>query len=531
MTAASLEERLAKVEARLVRAEHEREEYRKLYELASLELDRLRRHLFGRKAEAVSAAQTQLAFEQVASGLFPKPLADALLEAPRQQPQAPAPEKKRTPHGRRPLPEHLPVERVEILPAEVKVEGEEAFERIGEEVSETLEWRAASLVRVQLVRPKFVRKGAPASACEAAPRVQVAEVPERPIARGLAGPGLLAHVVVSKYADHLPLHRQERIFARQGLSLSRSTLCGWMEPLAALAGHVVNAMWEDAMRAHCLAVDATGVLVQAHEKCRRGHFWVVLADMQHVLFRYTPGHTKQATRELLGDYRGYVLADAATVYDHLFLDGERVEVGCWAHARRGFFYALKTDAARALVAIGLIQRLYEADRQNSGLTGTERTEARAAHARPVLTDLFAWAERESLTALPKSPLGEALTYLLNQRMPLERFLEDGRLRLDNNASENALRHQAVGRKNWLFVGSDEGAEWNATFVSLIASCRLHDLEPWAYLRDLFCLLPDWPRSRVLELSPKCWNETLKQEDTQRRLAENVFRRVTLASPS
>lgn len=182
------------------------------------------------------------------------------------------------------------------------------------------------------------------------------------------------------------------------------------------------------------------------------------------------------------------------------------------------------------MAIGFIQRLYEADRQTARLTGAERTEARAALARPVLKDLFAWAERESLMALPASPLGEALTYLLNQRTPLERFQEDRRLRRDNNASENALRHQAVGRKNWLFVGSDEGAEWNATFVTLIASCRLHDLEPWAYLRDLFCLLPDWPRSRVLELSPKYWNETLKEE-TQRRLAENVFRRVTLASPS
>ena len=181
------------------------------------------------------------------------------------------------------------------------------------------------------------------------------------------------------------------------------------------------------------------------------------------------------------------------------------------------------------MAIGYIRKLYEIDRQIQQMPAKKRTKERAARAGPVVEAFYAWADALALEVLPQSPIGKAITYARNQRQALERFLEDGRLRLDNNWSERELRREAVGRKNWTFVGSDAGAEWNTTFVSLIASCELHGIEPWAYLRDILCLLPSWPRSRALELAPKYWNETLKQPETQQRLAANPFRQISMGS--
>jgi len=269
--------------------------------------------------------------------------------------------------------------------------------------------------------------------------------------------------------------------------------------------------------------------VQQKVKCRRGHFWVLISENSHVLFRYTAKHNSAAVDKLLGNYKGYVQADAATVFDFLFRREGCTEVGCWAHGRRGFFDAIATDEQRALVAIGYIRKLYEIDRQLQQLPAKQRTRERATRAGPVAKAFFEWADAQALEVLPQSPIGKAITYVRNQRDALLRFLEDGRLRLDNNWSERELRREAVGRKNWVFVGSDSGAEWNTTFVSLIASCQHHGIEPWAYLRDILCLLPSWPRSRALELSPKHWNQTLQQPETQKILAANPFRKISMAS--
>lgn len=513
-----LASRLDAMDARMTRAEHERDQYKKLYELTSLELERTRRHLFGKKSEAVDPAQTQLAFQQAAP-------ATAVAPARARNGRSSAGDGARSkPHGRKKPPEHLPVERIELTPPEVELEPQ-AYERIGEETRELVEWRAASHVRVIVVRPKYVRKG------DATRGVLIADPQPLPIERGLAGPGLLAWVLVSKFCDHLPLHRLEGILKRYNVPIARSTLSGWVEAMHGLCAPVVQAAWDDAMKSSYIAVDATGVLVQAPEQCRRGHFWVLASDNGHVLFRYTKRNNKQHVGELLGGYQGYLQADAATVFDFLYLDEACVEVGCWAHCRRRYFDALTTDRERANIALGFIARLYQIDRESIDMGVEARTRDRATRAGPVLEAFLAWVDQQQLEVLPESPIGKAVTYTRNQRVALGRFLGDGRLRLDNNRSERELRREAVGRKNWLFVGSDEGAKWNATFVSLIASCQQHKLEPWAYLRDLFCLVPDWPQTRLLELTPKYWRETLQQPHAQQQLAANKLRAVSFAQSS
>ncbi|KYG01806.1 transposase [Sorangium cellulosum] len=534
----SIEEQIRELKDKLARAAHERDEYRKLYELASIELERLRRHIYGQKAEHVDPAQTQLAFDaivQLLAGAGAQP--DAGATKPPEAGDGAAPNgpsgasgggdkgRQVRPHGRQKLPEHLPVERIELLPPEARDERATALVRIGEEVSETLEWRPASFVRLQIVRPKFAVKGEPEQG------VTIADIPDSPIPRCLAGPGLLAHVLVSKYADHLPLHRQEKIFERWGLHLSRSTLCGWVAACADKLAPLVGAMANDALNAHCIAIDATGVLVQAKDKCRRGHFWVLVADRDHVLFRYTPHHNQDGPKAFLRGYKGYVQADASNVYEKLFRTEQVTEVGCWAHARRKFFEAMTSDPQRATAAIGFIHKLYAIDKATKELPPSRRTEQRRMAAEPVLAAFRVWLETEDLLVLPRSPIAGAIGYALNQWTALTRFLEDGRLRLDNNRSELELRREAVGRKNWLFVGSKDGADWNATIVSLIASCALHGIEPWAYLRDVLILLRTWPPERVIELAPKSWKQTLEHADARQRLAASPWPRAPAAAPS
>jgi transposase len=291
---------------------------------------------------------------------------------------------------------------------------------------------------------------------------------------------------------------------------------------------LVEAMLRDAFTAPYLCTDATGVLVQAKEQCRRAHFWVLIAPERHVLYRYTHAHNSDAVDLLLAGYKGYLVADAATVYDHLYKNGDVVEVACWAHTRRYFFKALGSEPELAKHALALIKGLFRIERAIQTAPRKKREQIRREQSRPILNAFFQWCDEQALVALDETPISKAIGYARNQRVALCRFLDDGRLPLDNNISERNLRREVLGRKNWLFLGSDEGARVNTIFVSLLASCQLHGIDPWAYLRDIFCLLHTWPAHRVLELAPAYWKQTLEQEDTQQRLAANVFRTVTLA---
>lgn len=521
--------------ARAEQAEHERNEFRKLYLLVTYELGRLKRQLFGRKAETVDPAQVQLAFGPVLEALerasqggtseagqveseLAKLRERAQAEVARRKAQKEPPK----PHGRRDLSlENLPVEEIRLEPPERLLPGGEALELIGEEVSEHVDYRPSSLVRVRVVRPKYKRPMPATGEADHPGPIVIAPLPERPIPRGIAGPGLLAHVLVSKYADHLPLHRQERIFRREGLHLPRSTLCGFVQGSVVLLNRIVDVMWEDAKtHALWLCIDATGVLILAKEQCRRNHFWVVVAQRDHVLFRYTKTHDGLVPAGLLEGFRGYVLADASSVYHELYRRETAItEVGCWAHARRRGFDALSSDEPRALVLIGFIGLLYDAHLlatdPKTGITDGAR---RKVEAQPVIDKLYSWIAAERPKVDDDSPIAKAMNYVVNHRVHLTRFLDDGRLRLDNNLAEAELRREKVGLNNWLYCGSDDGAHWNAVVVSLVASCQLHGIEPWAYLRDVLTLLPSWPAKNVLALAPKYWNETRQQPDTQQRLA-------------
>jgi transposase len=507
------------------------ERLKKLYDALCFEYSKLRRKVVGPTREHVPANDTQQSLFEILDVLgrlktgdtAAESTAEALLDRLRSGEQKEKPEKK-TPHGRRDFSTFdLPVERIVLEPAERQLPGGEQLEKIGEEVSEVIERRPGSFVRVQVVRPKYK---VPEAASSSQTSIVIAPPLEHPLPKGMAGPGLLSHVMVSKFADHIPLHRQERIFEREGLDISRSTLCGWIAGCTGLLKHIVDAMWEDARaNAPWVAVDATGILVQAIEQCRRLSFYVVVAGEEHVLFGSVKKNDGPQVAELLKGFGGRpMLSDASSVYHELQRREARakraiIEVGCWSHARRGAFDALPTDRERALVIIGLVGLLYEAHRNSTNDKGVTDGKKRRELATPIVDELYRYIEAERPKLVEGTPIDQAFGYFINQKVPLLRFLDDGRLRLDNNPSELELRREVVGRKNWLFLGSDDAAAWNTTIVSLIASCHLHAIEPWAYLRDVLTLLPGWKQGRALQLSPKHWVKTSARPDVQERLGE------------
>jgi transposase len=511
---------------------------KKAYDKLLFDYELLKRQTIGPKAERVRHEEAQLPLLELlaAIGRLQAGDDDAVVDAQKAADDAQAaldgttqkkPKNNGAPHGRRKLAlEDLPVRRVVIEPLERIAPGGEHLEKIGEEVTRLVDRTPASMVVLEVVRPKY----AATSSTPSAP--VIAEMPERAIPRAMAEPGLLAHILVSKFADHIPLHRQEGIFKREGFRIARSTLGEWVDASTSLLGHVFDAMWTDAKENSTYAiVDATGVLVQAKDECKRAHFYVVVVPKEHVLFRFTRKNDGPTVAALLADFKGHIHADASSVYHELYRREleHLAEVGCWSHARRRFFDALSRDRDRALMGIGFISHLYDAQRATfDEKTGTADTDKRAILARPILARLFNWARREFRVVEENTPIHEALGYLVRQRRALVRFLEDGRIRLDTNPAELELRKEVVGRKNWIFLGSDDGARWNTVTVSLVASCQMHAIEPWAYLRDVLTLLPSWPKQRVLELAPKNWPSTLARPETQERLAE--LRLIDRAAP-
>jgi transposase len=522
----ALVRRVAELEAALAAVTRERDALRASYERLRLDVELMRRRITVAKAERVDTAQLELEFAQKLAEL------DALsaqLEAPAPPPPSSSePKDKKKPTGRRPLREaDLPEERIELSdPAfEAQVAAGEA-ERIGFEESCKLAWQRGGLRRLVVARVKYRVPGPVPEATVLATAPKPTEI----LPRSLAAPSLLARIVIDKYLDGMPLHRQEDRFARDGVRLDRGTMCRWLEDLGATFGAtVIQAARADALAtAFCLATDATGVLVQpdrsqqTRQPCRRGHYFVQIADRDHVFFEYLPRETSAAVGELFKGFKGYVQADAKSVYDALFRppDGEGdstgpppTEVGCWSHARRKFWEATVAKSVAAREGLARITRLFALERQVRGRPAEEIKAMRAAIARPHLDAFFAWAAAEhQAVAGERGLLRTALGYVMRQEAALRRYLDDGRLIMDNNRSERELRRIAVGRKAWLFVGSDDHAESAAHLFSLIASARLHGLDPEAYLRDLFRVLASWPRDRYLELSPRYWIATRARLD-------------------
>jgi transposase len=517
-----LKEQLESLVATNAKLAAERDQYRKLYLNMLEQCRKLELGILSQKRERLQTNDEQLTLSLLGMLLGDNDGGSAATADP--ESKKVREHERRKPTGRKPLPEKLPRVEIEVLPPEVQEKGLEAFERIGEDVTETVERRPASIVVVRIRKPKFVPKGRDRLG---ETTVLQASSPELPIERGVAGPGMLADTIVRRWQEHTPLHRLESSYGREGYDLARTTMCTWHIALALLAKPLIDAMWDDALTSPYLCTDATGVLVQAREKCHRSHFWVVVAPELHVLFGFTEKHDSAAIDQFLGRYKGHLVADAHAVFNHLFKNGDVIEVACWAHTRRYFFKALSSDPDRAQKALTYIGALFRLERTLAQAPPEKRLLARKTDAKPIVDAFFSWCDEQALVVLDDTPISKGIGYARNQRKALERFLEDGRLPIHNNWSERELRREAIGRKNWIFIGSDDGALANTTFVSLLASCQLHGIEPWSYLRDLFCLLPSWPRKRVLELAPAYWRQACENAETQQRLAANVYRQVTL----
>ena len=460
--------------------------------------------------------------------------------------------KKRDPHGRRKFDtSNLPVIEDRIVPDEVKAAGGEGYELIGEEVSERVALRPAEWVRYRLVRLKYKVLETefaidPADSNEAAvppadggTRIMIAPLPASLWPNTMADASAVGHVILSKYGDLLPLHRQQGIAARSGFHLPKSTQCSWLKTAHGFCEPVVDAMLDDAKKhAFLIATDATGarvlparsppglqsnaseeqVLPAERRRCDRWHVFVFIADRDHVVFRYDRENNGAVFSKILQGYRGNLLADAASVFDVLYNEHGMTEHGCWFHCRRPFYRALETDPLRALEALSLIGKLFEVDRELRGkeLDLVTFTRLRRERAEPVLALFDQWIELNRDEVDPRSPLALAIGYYENQRDALHRFLGDGRIRLDNNLSEQALRNLVVGLSNWMFFANETGIAWYTTFRSLIASCVLHRLHPAIYLEQLLRIVPHWPKNRVIELAPKYWTSTVEQLDASWR---------------
>lgn len=342
--------------------------------------------------------------------------------------------------------------------------------------------------------------------------------PPAPIARSLAGPGLLAHVIVSKFCDHLPLYRCERMLARFGVSLARSTLCDWLAQSAALLRPLWVLLRDRVLESRVVQTDDTPVRVQAQAgaAAHQGRVWVQVGDAGHpgLVYLYSPNWEGHWPQTFLKGYAGFVQGDAYAGYDALFAAGAPVEVGCWAHARRKFFEAQKTNPEGALYALGVIRQLYAVEREAAEQAGKRelsrlefealRLQLRQERAVPVLKSLGEWLEQQVAAVLPKSPLGEASGYARNQWAALQVYTTAGFLEIDNNAAERALRAVALGRRNYLFFGSDVGGETAAVLYTFTQSCQALSIEPWRYLRDVLERLPSQLPDRLKELLPDEW---------------------------
>lgn len=428
-------------------------------------------------------------------------------DGPPPEPQTAPPVVKRRGHGRQRLPKHLERRQVTYeLPPEAQhcPSCQVPLARIGEEISERLEYVPASLVVLEEHCAKY--------ACPKGCTVRTATKPMQPIEKGLPGPGLLAQVAVSKYADHLPLHRQTQLFARQGVTLSRQTLCDWMGRAALLVAPLVTLMQERALQSTALQTDDTPVAVldPTLPRTKTGRLWTYVGDGAHpyTVYDYTPDRSRAGPDRFLQPFTGYLQADAYAGYDALYRDPARgvTEVACWAHCRRKFFEARDTDPMRAMVLLAYIRLLYEVEREarDRALDAAGRRALRQERSVPILTDIAAYLRREQPHVLPKSPIGEAIAYALGNWAALVRYTADGALAIDNNAAERSLRGVAVGRKNWLFFGSDTGGRTAAILTSLVTSCQRLHVEPFAYLRDVFDRISAHPAHRLAELLPDQW---------------------------
>jgi transposase len=474
----------------------------------TLLLDKLRRALFGQKSEKLAGQIDQLQLELEELHINQGERAQSIESA-----QAPA---LRPAPQRRPLPEHLPCDVQEHLPKEPACpDCGGAWTRLGEDVSNVLEHVPASFRVVRHVRPRL--------ACSCCERMAQAPAPSRPIARSFAGPGLLSHVMVSKYLDHQPLYRQCQIYERENVSLSESTVGDWVGGVHQLLRPLLEALRRHVFSAGKLHTDDTpiNVLAPGTGKTRQARLWVYARDDRPsgdttapaMWIRYSPDRRGIHPQTHLKDYTGILQADAFAGYDKIYESGRVLEAGCWAHARRKF-YDIHVKSATPITThvLDRIAALYKIESGIRGSPADVRRRARQEHAKPIVIALHAWLREQLTTISRKSNTADAIAYAMNQWQALVRYLDDGRIEIDNNTAERALRGVALGRKNYLFLGSDAGGERAATMYSLLGTAKLNDINPQAYLRHVLTVIADYPVNQVDELLP--WNVNLPSVSTQ-----------------
>lgn len=404
---------------------------------------------------------------------------------------------KKKHQGRNKLPEHLPVREVIIEPEEDTT----GLKKIGEEISETLEYTPASLVKRRTIRPKYAKPEGEG--------VLIAELPSRPIDKAIAEACLLAHILVSKYVDHLPFYRQIQMFKRDfRWEPAQSTMSDWMASCCQLLEPLYNTLKQKILASDYIQADESPIKVLDSDKkgkSHQGYQWVYHDPIQKlVLFNYRKGRGQNGPKELLADYTGYLQCDGYTVYDKIGADSNITLTGCLVHARRKFYEALDSDKKRAQTALVLFRKMYLEERAIKEKTPNDfaqRKLLREQKIKPVLEQIKTWIEAEQFNVLPKSPIGKAMTYFINQYPKLEAVFGDGRIELDNNLIENAIRPMAIGRKNYLFCGSHKAAQNAAMLYSFFGSCKMQNINPREWLANTLERIPNHSIQKLEELLP------------------------------
>lgn len=490
-------------------------------QIANLKLTiaKMRRDTFGasseRGAKLIDQMELQLAdlVETVAEAKSAAAITSlAAGSAPAEQPAA------TNKPARRPLPPNLPRERVvHAAPCVCRHCGSASLRKLGENITETLEHVPAQWKVIQHVRETFT--------CRACEKITETPAPSHPIARGRAGPQLLAQVLFAKYRAHLPLNRQSDIYAKEGIDLDVSTLADWVGACAATLKPLVDEIEKHVLEAERIHADDTTVPVLAKNKCTTGRLWTYVRDdapfggqaAPAALYYYSPDRGAVHPEKHLAGYSGLMQADAYSGYNGLYAAGRKpgliIEAACWAHGRRKFFELAELQKAPlAIEAVRRIDELFAIEREINGQLADRRRAVRKDRSKPLVDDLEKWLRDERRKLSSKNPLAKAMDYSLKRWAAFTRFLDDGRICLSNNAAERAVRGIAVGRKNWTFCGSDSGGHRAATIYTLIETCKLNDVDPRAWLADVLARIADHPAKRIAELLP--WNWKAERQTQQ-----------------